>query len=104
MCCGTANITGPAKVDGTVSSSAWKCPGGAPGRKVLMSGLAAGIDVGIIRFTLNQWNQWFKLLGALALLVSLALPMARGCTPVRYEDATGKPVSPDATRALPPDV
>ena len=55
----------------------------------------------IIRCTLTQR---FKLLGALALLVSLDLPIARGCTPVRNENAEGKPVSPDLTEPLPQDV
>ena len=58
-------------------------------------------DVCIIHSTLNQR---LKLLGALALLVSLAFPIARGCTPVRYEDAQGNPVSPDSTGTLPQGV
>ena len=49
-------------------------------------------------------NQRFKLIGALALLVSLALPFARGCTPVRYVDAEGKTVSPDSTGTVPQGV
>jgi hypothetical protein len=58
-------------------------------------------DVCIIHSTLNQR---LKLLGALALLVSLAFPIARGCTPVRYEGAQGNPVSPDSTGTLPQGV
>lgn len=48
-------------------------------------------------------NHRFKVLGALLLLVSLAFPIARSCSPVRYEDAAGKTIVPDKNGSVPPD-
>ena len=48
-------------------------------------------------------NHRFKVLGALLLLLSIAFPISRSCSPVRYEDAAGKTIVPDKNGSVPPD-
>jgi hypothetical protein len=44
-------------------------------------------------------HQRLKVIGALALLASLAFPFSRGCSPVRYQDAQGNTVLLDSRGA-----